>query len=303
MDQVRVKVPATSANLGPGFDALGLALSLYNVVEMEAGGKGLSIAITGEGEDNLPRNEDNVVYRAGVEVFREVGYKIQGIRIKLTNNIPVARGLGSSAAAIVGGLAAANALSGDRLAPEHILRLALKLEGHPDNVIPATVGGLTVSCVTGDEVKHLGTPTSDELKVVVAIPDFSLTTGEGRKRLPSTVSLQDAAFNLGRASLLVVALSTSRWDMLKTAMEDRLHQPYRSGLVPGLEDVFSAALDAGAWGVALSGSGPSVIAFAGDKAEAVGRSMVEAFSEHGVVSGAKVLEVDREGVRVQPSGC
>ena len=298
MASVKVSVPATTANLGPGFDALGLALSLYNEVEMEESGEGLDISIIGESGDNLPTDEDNIVYRGATEIFREVGYEPKGIVIKLINNIPVARGLGSSAAAIVGGLVAANVLSGNRLSSKQILSTALGLEGHPDNITPAAVGGLTVSCMVGSEINYIKIPVPDGLRAVVAVPDFTLTTGEGRKRLPATVSLQDAAFNLGRASLLVAALSGSHWEMLKIAMQDRLHQPYRSDLVPGLEEVFSAALDAGAWGAALSGSGPSVIAFADDKAEVVGKSMVEAFSAHGVVSEAKVLEVDREGVRV-----
>jgi homoserine kinase len=299
MGRVKVRIPATTANLGPGFDALGLALSLYNVVEMEEGKGGLSIRIDGEGQDSLPRNEDNIVYRASAQAFREVGYKVRGIRIKLTNDIPVARGLGSSAASIVGGLAAANALSGNRLPTEGILKLALGLEGHPDNIISAMVGGFTISCIADGEARYIKLPAAEGFKVVVAIPDFALSTEEARKKLPRTVSFQDAAFNLGRSSFLVAALATSRLDMLKIAMEDRLHQPYRASLVPGLKDVLAAAVEAGAWGAALSGAGPSVVAFADRGAEAVGERMVGAFSKHGVVSTAKVLEVDKEGVRVQ----
>ncbi len=298
---ITVRVPATSANLGPGFDCLGLALTLHNTVTLEKSARGLSLTLEGEGENLLPVDESNLVVRAITTLFEHVGQPLPGLNIHLQNRIPIASGLGGSAAAVLGGLLGGNCLLPQPLPKGEILTLATLLEGHPDNVAPALYGGLVL--VNQDEgqllVQPLGVP---ELRAVVVMPDFHLPTADARKALPEQVPLADAVFNVGRAALLVQALTNGDYDHLRVAMQDRLHQPYRVPLVPGMSDAFSAALDAGAAGVATSGAGPSVVAFSPDNHEAIGNAMRHAFSTAGLSSRMWVLEVDRGGCVVRDGG-
>lgn len=288
---VRVQVPATTANLGPGFDTLGMALQIYNTIEMEEIDFGkLSIEIEGEGTDHIPRDERNVVYKSAEKLFNQVGYKPKCLRIKLINNIPVASGLGSSATAIVGGLVAANTIAGNPLNEKDLLALATEIEGHPDNVAPALLGGVVVSALFDGEVKFIKVEPPIELKCVVAIPKFPLSTQKAREVLPQNVSLNDAIFNISRASLLVAALMSGNLNIFGLAMDDKLHQPYRSSLVPGMKKVFAAAKLAGARGVALSGAGPTLIAFCDKNTALVAQVMKETFQENGVL--CRVLEVN-----------
>jgi homoserine kinase len=298
---IKVSVPATTANLGPGFDTLGMALQYCNTVEMEEREMGLTIDIEGEGEDHLPRDENNIVYRSACEVFDLVGYQPKGLWLKLVNRIPVARGLGSSSAAIVGGVLAANELSGGRLDQEAILDLAIRIEGHPDNVTPAYLGGMTVSCMTEDRTNYIKTAFPPELKTVVAVPEFPLSTAEARRILPREVSLQDAVYNVSRSSLLVAAVLTGKYDLLSVAMNDKLHQPYRAKLIPGLEHVFEAGKQAGAHAVVISGSGPSIIAFATADVEPIGRAMSDAFARNGINSRIIIAGICAEGAVISRS--
>lgn len=295
---VRVIVPATTANLGPGFDTLGMALEIHNVIEMSEAPSGLEVETSGQGGEILARPENNLVYRATQTLFDRVGIRPKGLRIRQEINIPLARGLGSSAAAIVGGLVAANALTGGLLGQQEILRLAVEMEGHPDNVTPALIGGFTVACMHEGEPLFVKIDPPPGLEAVVAIPHIPLPTKEARKVLPREVNLGDAVFNLSRASLLVAALSVGRTDLLAAATQDRWHQPYREPLVPGLRAVFQAALEAGARGVALSGSGPSVIALVERGAEQIGRAMEGAFQWHGCEATCVATRIAREGARV-----
>ena len=285
---VTIRVPATTANLGPGFDTLGLALALYNRISMEEMSEGLAFEITGEGAEFIPGDESNIVYKAAAQVYGYLKRPVPGLRIHLHNGIPIARGLGSSAAAIIGGMVAASRLAGSSLSDAELLMLATRVEGHPDNITPALLGGLTISCMNGEEVVFVKTELPGELKAVVAIPDFQLTTADARKVLPKEVSLQDAVYNVSRSSLLVAGLMSGNLDVLGTAMDDRLHQPYRACLIPGLPDVFTAGKDAGALAVVISGSGPTIIAFARDNLAAIGAAMQQAFAEHGITS--RVME-------------
>ncbi|HEY8347425.1 MAG TPA: homoserine kinase [Symbiobacteriaceae bacterium] len=306
---VRVSVPATSANLGPGFDTLGLALDLHNIITMEETGiLDVVIEIEGHGEA-LERPENNMVYQAARQVFRRLNYEPHGLYIKEEVNIPVARGLGSSAAAIVGGLVAANALvqrmtGRPGLSREELLAMAVEIEGHPDNVTPALVGGFTVSCM--DETRgpvYVRFDPPPGLRAVVVMPEVSLPgkkTEFSRGVLPTEVSLKDAVYNLNRSSLLVAALAQGRLDLLPVATKDRLHQPYRASLVPGLRSVFQAALDAGAKGVVLSGAGPSVLAFVDRDAEPVALAMEGAFQWAGSNARSIVVDLSAEGAKVLP---
>ncbi|HBT46440.1 MAG TPA: homoserine kinase [Peptococcaceae bacterium] len=285
----RVRVPATTANLGPGFDALGLALNLYDYISVEEA-PGLEITVRGEGEGSIPRGPENIAYRAVQAVYGRVGRKAPGFRLEFENSIPVARGLGSSAAAVVGGLVAANALLGFPLGEEELVSLAAELEGHPDNVVPALVGGLVVAALNGRQVYYQRLEPPDGLFLQVAVPHFSLSTRVSRGVLPAMVTVEDAVFNLSRTALLVAAAQAGNLELMGKAMEDRLHQPYRLPLVPGMAAVFASALEAGALAVTLSGSGPTVIAFCRGSRPQVGEAMKKAFEKHGVDCQVKELK-------------
>ncbi len=287
---VRVQIPATTANMGPGFDTLGMALKLYNIVEMDTYGQGLQIEVEGDGAEKIPRDSGNIVYIAATRVFRQVDFEPKGLRIRIINNIPLARGLGSSAAAIVGGLIAANILTGSKLNEKEILSIATDIEGHPDNVAPALLGGIIVSVQSEGEVKYSKIEPPSKLKCVVAIPDFTLPTKLAREVLPSSVSIIDAVYNISRTALLVTALIKQDFNLLASSMDDRLHQPYRANLIPGMKKVFAAAKLAGARGIVLSGAGPTLIAFCDENAAHIAGVMKETFLQSGVIT--KVMELE-----------
>jgi len=294
---IRVQIPATSANLGPGFDCLGMALELYNIIEMVPGSRGLTIEVSGEGASDIPRDESNLVYQAAGRVFRQAGYTPTGMKLRLFNQIPVARGLGSSTSAIVGGIIAANLLTGGGLSLKDIISLAASIEGHADNVAPAVLGGIVVSVQADDRIKSLKIKSPQGLKCVVAVPDYPLATRASREVLPNQVSFQDAVFNVGRAALLVAALQQGDLSLLGTAMEDRLHQAFRSSLIPGLKKVLAAAKLAGARGVTLSGAGPTIIAFADSNLELIARVMGDTLRQNGVKSRVLILKPSPVGAR------
>lgn len=297
---VRVRIPATTANCGPGFDTLGIACTLYNEVELElTGAAGFAqIHVTGDGSDTLPTNERNLVLRSVRTVLDKVGEKQTGIRLSLLNAIPLSRGLGSSSAAIVGGLIAANAIVGNPFNQAEILDMATVMEGHPDNVAPALYGGFTISVMQDAQVHCLRLPLPRELKLVVCIPDFRLSTHKARQAIPSSVPHKDAVYNVSRAALLVGALAGGRLEYLSEALGDKLHQPYRAPLIPGMLQVFAAGKKAGALGVAMSGAGPSLMAYTVERPEAVGEAMVAAFAAEKIMSRYLCLDVDYEGAKV-----
>lgn len=295
---IKVQVPATSANLGPGFDCLGMALELYNTVEFCAISRGLVIEAEGEGAGELPRDESNLVYRAARLVFERTGFQPGGLRIRLVNGVPTGRGLGSSAAAIIGGIMAADAMSGAGLSHRDILNLACSLEGHPDNIAPALLGGLVIYTAMEGDITCLKIELPQSLKAIVAVPDFTTSTRDSRESLPHMVTMRDAVFNIGRTALLVAALQKGDLSLLGTAMDDRLHQSYRSGGIPGFKKVISAARLAGARGVALSGAGPSVIALADKNFKLISEVMKETFRESGTGARVMVLKPSPVGARV-----
>lgn len=294
---VTVRVPATIANLGPAFDALGIAVSLYNTIEFE-GGPSARVEVHGEGEDDLPIDERNLVHHAAAVVAAACG-RSASFHIRCRNDIPLARGLGSSAAAIVGGMVAANALFGRPLDDAALLQLAVSMEGHPDNVAPALFGGGVVCGLPAGAGTYVRLTPAWRAAVVVAVPAFSVSTEDARRRLPMVVPFHDAAANVARTAALVASLVTGRTDLLAHAMDDALHQPYRRPLVPGMDGVFEAAHRAGAYGAALAGSGPAIVALAPpDHAGAVGAAMIQAFQDTGTAARALTLRIDETGATI-----
>jgi homoserine kinase len=300
--RVHVRVPATSANLGPGFDALGLALALHNEVVAEEADT-VSVAVQGEGAGRLATGERNVVARAVRLAYETAGRPFKGCALSCVNRVPLARGLGSSAAAWVGGLVAGNALLGKPLSREALLALAARAEGHPDNVAAAIYGGLTVSCAGPDGARALALPTPAGLRWVSLIPEVTCSTAEARAVLPASVPREDAVFNVQRVALLLAALQANRPDILDVAMEDRLHQPYRARLFPWMRDVVAAARRAGALGCVLSGAGPALLAVVTADADAVARAMEAALRRAGIAGTARALAVDPAGAvsRIAPA--
>jgi len=293
---VRVSVPASTANLGPGFDALGLALELRNEIEMELAGDGRRIEIEGEGAAELARDSTNLIFRCVDALLEHTGRAAAGLRVVARNRIPLASGLGSSAATAVGALAAANRLMGAGLDDGVVLGLATKIEGHADNAAPSLYGGLNL-CASDRDRPLVRTLSLPRQRVVVVTPDFGLPTGETRAALPKQVSLADAVFNIGRALLVVEALRSADWELLGRVMADRLHQPHRATRIPGYAEVAEAARRAGAAAVAISGGGPSLAAFCAASHEAVGEAMVGAWRAHGIGARPFVLEVAEQGLR------
>ena len=292
--QVRVKVPATTANLGSGFDIFGLALQLYNTYTLTLSCEpGWSVSQPPDAD--LPSDENNLVYHAARRVFQRLGAVPPSLHLDLEIDIPVGRGLGSSAASIVGGLVAANMLTGSTLDRTTLLAMATEIEGHPDNVTPALTGGMILCYATGAQHRYLALPIPQNVQIVVAIPDFELNTSQARSVLPAHVSRSDVIFNGSRTALLVAALYQQRYDLLAEAMDDRLHQPYRAALVPGMTEAIAAGYAANALGVALSGSGPSLMALTQNEASAVAAAMSGAFARHGLACETRILQPDTTG--------
>jgi homoserine kinase len=295
--EIRVQVPASSANLGPGFDALALALGLYLRCTLRPSAKGLQIAASGTDAATIPRDESNLVWQTFVKTAGSVG---SAFELELTNEIPLGRGLGSSAAAILAGLSLADAWSRTGRGKERLIEIAAGVEGHPDNVAAAALGDLVVSCQAEDgRVLAVKSAFPADWRVVLVVPNFQLPTEAARAALPSHYARRDAVFNLQRVALLLAALQQACPELLGEAMRDRLHQPYRAPLIPGLAEVLKLE-HPGMFGVALSGAGPSVVAFcAADAQEAVGKRMVECFGVKGIRAEAMLLQVDPNGVTVE----
>lgn len=290
---VRVRVPATTANFGPGFDCVGAAIGLYNYIEMEFWDKP-EIEVTGEGCIEIKKDKTNLVYRAAEKILSEAGVN-KPIRIRLENNIPLARGLGSSAACIVGGMLAANGLICQHFSPERIIHMATRMEGHPDNVVPALTGGFSVCLMHEDEVIFRKFPIPDNLRFIAAIPNFQLETVKARKVLPQEVTLSDAVFNLSRTALMVASFCSGDFRDFTVFCQDKLHQPYRSQLIPGMERIIKTVAHH-ALGCFLSGAGPTVICISyEDKAAFLGEVMVKSFSAEGIEAYYKILIPDNKG--------
>ncbi len=296
---VTVTVPATTANLGPGFDCIGAALTLYNCFKFsfqDASSIALSMKVSGFEAHKVKTDESNLVYQGFVKFYQHIEQTPPPVNIEIQLGVPLARGLGSSATAIVGGLVGANQLAGSPLSQTEVMELAIALEGHPDNVVPALLGGcrLAASADAGWEICDL--PWHSQIVPVVAIPDFELSTQEARRVLPTQVSRVDAIFNAAHVGLLLRGLETGKAGWIRAALQDRLHQPYRQALIPGYEAVRAAAIAAGALGMVISGAGPTLLALVqAPQATSVEAAMAAAWQQEGITVSVRSLKIDTQG--------
>ena len=258
---IKIKIPATSANLGAGYDSLGLALDFYNQVNMEESD---SIDITSLDGVSIPTDKTNLIYKSASDLFKVCGKNLKGLKLEQTNNIPMARGLGSSSACIVAGLVGANTLLNNPLSTDDLVDIAAQIEGHPDNTAPALLGGIVTAVFDGKKVHWVKQEVYTKLKFVAIIPDFELKTDKARACIPKEISHKDAVYNLSRAALFSASLLTGKFENLRTAVHDRLHQPYRMELIPNCREIFDIAYNHGAYGVYISGAGPAVMAIVDD---------------------------------------
>ncbi len=303
--KITVKVPATTANLGPGFDCLGMALPIYNEVTIEETimpGTGIEINIIDEDEEfetlSIPTDENNIVYKAVQLLYNSIGMSASELKISIKTKIPIAKGLGSSASVIVGGLIAANKLLGSPADEAAMLSIATEVEGHPDNIAPAILGGFVLSSQEEDgSIIYRKLPWPKDWKITVCIPDYELSTEISRSVLPEKIEIKDAAFNSRRCAMLVEAVHTNDSKLMKLALQDKIHQPYRKKLVPGLEEIMEKLKhEENVLGCVLSGAGPSIIVISeGNGLDKIRNIVSQTWFDLNVKSEVKTLEIDEQG--------
>ncbi len=301
MPTIEVRAPATTANLGPGYDCLGMALDLWNriTVTTDLAGTEATVAVVGEGEGELAADAENLTYRAMAFLFGEADEEAPPLKMRCENSIPLSRGLGSSAAAIAGGLVAANALLGDPFTPNDLLEMAATIEGHPDNVAAAVHGGLQLVITDDQQLYTAQIDVPEELQAVLFIPDRRIATADARRVLPSEISVADAVYNMSRAALLVAGMQSNHPEYLNIATQDRLHQPYRQAIFPPMKVIFEAARNAGALGVFLSGSGSTILALTQERSMTVAYEMFDAARLAGVDGRVEITRPTSQGAHVQ----
>ena len=298
---ITVTVPATTANLGVGFDCLGAALSMANEFQFTKVNTNTKLKITVEGEEahQVGTGQNNLIYRSILYLYHKLEQIPPNLEITVKLGVPLSRGLGSSATAIVGGLLGANSLAGNPFSTSQIMQMAIAIEGHPDNVVPALLGNCLLSVKEDEQWQICPISWHQDLIPVVAIPNFELSTKEARSVLPTEYSRSDAIFNISRMGLLIRALETNNGEWLKTALADKLHQPYRQQLITGYPEVRQAAMIAGAYGMVISGAGPTLLALTNPQnVESVVVSMRETWAKMGVQAVVRALVLDRQGARI-----
>lgn len=298
MDRVTISVPATTANLGVGFDCLGAALTMANQFQFTVVDTDTKLQITVEGEeaDKVGKSEDNLIYQSFLRLYQKINQTPPNIKIKIILGVPLSRGLGSSATAIIGGLLGANYLAGNPLSQDEVMALAIAIEGHPDNVVPALLGNCQLSINNGNDWLVTSIPWHEDIVPVLAIPNFELSTEEARKVLPDSYSRSDAIFNISRMGLLLRGLATNNPKWLQAALIDKIHQPYRQKLILGYQQIHKSAIDAGAYGMVISGAGPTLLSLTNrDRTEQVINSMTEIWSKFGVDADVRSLSIDTTG--------
>ena len=300
MGKVKVRVPGTSANMGPGFDSIGLALSIYNYIEAEETELGLCIEVLdAETKEFLPTDEKNLVYKSMKYLFDKADYHPKGLMLVLNSEVPVTRGLGSSSACIVGGLSCANELSGKKFSSREIMAMATQIEGHSDNVCAAVCGGFTVSVLQKDEIFYYSHKMNGDLKFLVLIPDYAVTTQKARNTLPGYYPRRDVSFNISHASLMVASMVSGNYENLLCAMDDRVHEPYRKVFIDGYPKIYNKLKSYGSLGTYISGSGPTLVSVVeADDAELFYEDIQEYMQKAHHTWTVKLLDADNEGVKV-----
>ena len=293
---ITVKIPCSTSNIGPGFDTLVLALNRYLLVEVSpAAGTKSVITVHGNGKDHIATDETNLVYRSMCAFADAVGTQLPPVDVCLSNGVPAFGGLGSSGAAIAGGVFAANELLGTRRTRDELLDVAVKIEGHPDNVSAALKGGFTINCFENGKLRCRSVKITAPLSVIACSPHFQLLTSQARQILPASVTLKEAVTNIENVASLVAAMIGNDFAALRYATGDCLHERYRATLIPGFDEVKRAALDAGALSCNISGAGPTVFCFATSNEKAIGAAMSAAFARHGKLSSVEIMAVDNDG--------
>jgi homoserine kinase len=304
VSSVSVRVPATTANLGPGFDCIGAALTLYNEFKFTCLVEGETVIhVVGAEAARVEIDGKNLLYQAFLELYKYIGKTPPSVEIEIKLGVPLARGLGSSATAIVGGLVAANILAGEPLSQTQVMDLAILMEGHPDNVVPALIGGCRLAATGSSGWEICDIPWHESIIPVVAIPDFELSTAEARRVLPTEYSRADAVFNTAHLGLLLRGLETGKKSWLQGAMQDKIHQPYRKLLIHGFDAVADAAMNAGAYGLVISGAGPTLLALTdANYTLDVVAAMATAWQELGITAQVRSLAIDNQGAVVINQG-
>jgi homoserine kinase len=299
MTTVSIEVPGTTANLGAGFDCIGAALTIYNRFRFTLAQE-TQITVSGTEADRVGTTKDNLVYQSFLKLYQHIRQTPPEIAIHIDLGVPLARGLGSSATAIVAGLLGANRLAGEPLSLAEVMDLGIAIEGHPDNVVPAFIGNCQLSVGSAGNWTICEIPWHADIIPVVAIPNFELSTEEARSVLPKEISRGDAIFNIARMGLLLRGLAENNPDWLRVSLDDKLHQPYRQSLIKGYREVKDEAIASGAYGMVISGAGPTLLSLTNsDRREAVVEAMKEAWLREGVIAQACCLQLDDRGARVE----
>ena len=292
---IKVRVPATSANMGPGFDSLGIGLTFYNEFEFRELDEGLRF----KGINQEFCNEENIIYKAMKLCFDKAGYKIKGLEIsEVKQDVPISRGLGSSSTCIVGGLMGANEILGGRFSKDELLDMAVEIEGHPDNVAPAILGGMIVAVMEDKKTYYDKINVSKGLKFVSIVPDFRLSTEKARSVVPKAISMKDGVYNVSRAALMVASFVSGKHELVKYACKDAFHQNYRSKLIPGFEKVYNKSYELGAYGCYLSGAGPTIMAIIDENDMRFSNKLKEFLNLENLKWDVLELSLDSEGATI-----
>lgn len=289
---IKVRVPATSANMGPGFDSLGIAFNLYN----EYGFSEIDTGLVFEGIPEEFCNTENIIYEAMIKCFEKGNYKFKGLKIKIIKqDVPISRGLGSSSSCIVAGLVGANCIMGNKFTSDELFNIAVEMEGHPDNVAPAMFGHMVVAIMNNENAVYNKIHIKPGINFIALIPDFRLSTKEAREVLPKEISMKQGVYNIGRAALMVSCFSTGNYELLKYACEDMLHQNYRSKLINHYDEVFSECYKLGALGCFLSGAGPTIMAMIKDENSDFLIGIKNYLKSNNINWGVVELQIDNHG--------
>lgn len=295
---VKIRVPSTTANVGPGFDILGICLNLYNYIDIDYSYK-YQLKYTGsEYKNSLSNDKNNLFYYSMEKVYKEFGVKIPEFSINTEVNIPLSRGLGSSSSAIVAGVSAANHFLGNKLNKNEMLKICNDIEGHPDNVAPCLLGGIVISMSESNKVYTQTIQSKNNLKFIVVIPEFELSTKKARSVLPDKIDFFDSVFNSSRLSFLIMSFINGDKELMSIALKDRLHEQYRGKLIKGFEDIKNTAIEYEAIGSVLSGAGPTILAIADQNENIIAEKMSNKWLELGIKSKSKILEIDHSGCSI-----